>query len=140
MCETLFNFILLQYEPGTSLENHINSLQRTFASYESLTQSYEDTMSVLLDRQNQGDKSDPPNHTENHGKGNPPTRGQNKNRSNRNQKKEENSLVQLEKLERIGSKFELTSKTPNINVVFEHSKEPSGDSEQSDSDAYFVED
>ncbi|MBW0497800.1 hypothetical protein O181_037515 [Austropuccinia psidii MF-1] len=46
MCETLFKLISIQYEPGMSLENHIDNFQRTFASYESLTHSSEDTMVI----------------------------------------------------------------------------------------------
>ncbi|MBW0507987.1 hypothetical protein O181_047702 [Austropuccinia psidii MF-1] len=67
-------------------------------------------------------------------------RGGNKNKVNSNQKKEEDSLKQLEKLEKIAAKFELSEKNPNINVVSEHSKEPSEDAQRLDSDAYMLED
>ncbi|MBW0591831.1 hypothetical protein O181_131546 [Austropuccinia psidii MF-1] len=46
MCETLFKLMSIQYKPGSSLEKHIDTFQRTFASYESLTQGSEDTMSI----------------------------------------------------------------------------------------------
>ncbi|MBW0485104.1 hypothetical protein O181_024819 [Austropuccinia psidii MF-1] len=95
---------------------------------------------LLLDKQNPNDQSKPPNRTGNHGKGKAPVRGQNKNKVNSNQKKDEDSLKQIEKLEKIAAKFELSAKSPNINVVSEHSKEPSEDVQQLDSDAYVLED
>ncbi|MBW0540391.1 hypothetical protein O181_080106 [Austropuccinia psidii MF-1] len=196
MCETLFKLMSIQYEPGTSLEKHIDSFQKTYASYESLTQGSEDTMvisttiaaaffirslsqdrdlsgliqtlydikpfdlnsvlnrvavehcrrgmpqdqALLLDKQNPNDQSKPPNRTGNRGKGKAPTRGRNKTKANSNQKKEEDSLKRLEKLEKIVAKFELSAKNPDINVVAEHSKEPSENVQQSDSDAYVLED
>ncbi|MBW0514749.1 hypothetical protein O181_054464 [Austropuccinia psidii MF-1] len=195
MCETLFKLMSIQYEPGSSLEKHINTFQRTFASYESLTKGSEDTMvisetiaaaffirslsqdrdlsgliqtlydikpfdlntvlnrvavehccrgtpqdqALLLDKQGQADQSKPPNQTSNRGKGKAPMRGRNKNRNNPNPKKDENSLKRLENLEKIVAKLELTGKNTNVNVVAEHSKESSGDIQQSDSDAYVVE-
>ncbi|MBW0532727.1 hypothetical protein O181_072442, partial [Austropuccinia psidii MF-1] len=95
---------------------------------------------LLVDKQSQTDQSKPTNQTANCGKGKAPTRGQNKNRSNPNQKKDANSLKRLENLEKIVAKLELTGKNTNVNVVTEHSKELSGDIQQSDSDAYVVED
>ncbi|MBW0579459.1 hypothetical protein O181_119174 [Austropuccinia psidii MF-1] len=185
----------IQHEPGTSLEKHIDSFQKTYASYESLTQGSEGKMvisttiaaafcirilsqdrdlsgliqtlydikpfylnmvsnrvardhcrqgipqdqALLLDKQNPNDQSKPPSHTANGGKGNPPVRGQNKNKVSSNQKKDEDSLKRIEKLEKIVSKLELSAKSPNINVVAEHSKEPSEDVQQLDSDAYVLE-
>ncbi|MBW0481112.1 hypothetical protein O181_020827 [Austropuccinia psidii MF-1] len=93
---------------------------------------------LLLDKQSKTDKSKPPKQARNCGKGKAPTRGQNKNRSNPNQRKDEDSLKRLEKPEKILSKFELTSKNPNVNVVAEQSEEPSGEIQQSDSEAYVV--
>ncbi|MBW0547640.1 hypothetical protein O181_087355 [Austropuccinia psidii MF-1] len=46
MFETLFKLMSIQYEPESSLERNINIFQRTFASYESLTQASEDTMVI----------------------------------------------------------------------------------------------
>ncbi|MBW0588233.1 hypothetical protein O181_127948 [Austropuccinia psidii MF-1] len=164
----------IQYEPGTSLEKHIDRFQKINASYESLTQGSEDTMvisttiaaaffirslsqdwylsgliqtlydikpfdlnsvlnrvavencqrgmpqdqALLLDKQNPNDQSKPPNRSGNR----------------------EDSLKQLEKLEKIVAKFELSAKNPNINVVAEHNKEPLEDVQQLDSDAYVLED
>ncbi|MBW0466238.1 hypothetical protein O181_005953 [Austropuccinia psidii MF-1] len=163
----------VQYEPGTSSEKHIDSFNKTFSAYESLTQGSEDTMVIsttiaaaffirslnkdqdlsgliqtlydikpfdlnsvlnrvavehfrqgmpqvqapLLDKQNRNDKSKPPDRTGNR-----------------------DPLKQLEKLEKIIAKFELTAKNPNINVVAENDKELSGDAQQLDSDSYVVED
>ncbi|MBW0538503.1 hypothetical protein O181_078218 [Austropuccinia psidii MF-1] len=196
MCETVFKLMSIQYEPGSSLEKHIDTFQRTFASYESLTQGSEDTMvisatiaaaffirslnqerdllgliqtlydikpfdlnsvlnrvavehchrgtpqdqALLLDKQSSTDQSRPPKRNGNHGKGKSPTRGQNKNRSNPNLKKNEDSSKWLENLEKIVAKLELTAKNTNFNVVAEHSKDLSGDTQQSDSDAYVVKD
>ncbi|MBW0473783.1 hypothetical protein O181_013498 [Austropuccinia psidii MF-1] len=150
MCETLFKLMSIQYEPGSSLEKHIDTFQRTFASYKSLTQGSEDTMVISATiaaaffirslNQDRYLSAKPPNRTANCGKGKAPTRGRNKNRSNPNQKKDENSLKRLENLEKIVAKLELTGKNTNVNVVAEHSKELSADIQQSDQDAYVVED
>ncbi|MBW0461458.1 hypothetical protein O181_001173 [Austropuccinia psidii MF-1] len=95
---------------------------------------------LFLDKQNPNDQSKPPNCTGNRGKGKAPVRGPNKNKVNSNQKRDKDSLKQIEKLEKIVAKFELSAKIPNINVVAEHSKEPSEDVQQSDSDAFVLED
>ncbi|MBW0560985.1 hypothetical protein O181_100700 [Austropuccinia psidii MF-1] len=106
---------------------------------ENFQQGMPQVQALLLDKQNQNDKSKPPEHTGNRGKGKPPTRGQKKKKVNPNQKKEDNSLKGLETLEKIIAKFKITAKNPNINVVAEHDKELSGDAQKLDSDAYVVE-
>ncbi|MBW0500504.1 hypothetical protein O181_040219 [Austropuccinia psidii MF-1] len=47
MCDTLFKLISLQYHPGTSLEEHIDSFQRIYASYESINHNSSNQMEIL---------------------------------------------------------------------------------------------
>ncbi|MBW0522323.1 hypothetical protein O181_062038 [Austropuccinia psidii MF-1] len=46
MCETLFKLISIQFEPGSSLEKHINVFQKTYASYQSITQNSANQMII----------------------------------------------------------------------------------------------
>ncbi|MBW0533865.1 hypothetical protein O181_073580, partial [Austropuccinia psidii MF-1] len=46
MCDTLFKLMSLQYHPGTSLEKHIDSFQRIYASYESITHNSSNQMEI----------------------------------------------------------------------------------------------
>ncbi|MBW0535667.1 hypothetical protein O181_075382 [Austropuccinia psidii MF-1] len=49
MCETLFKLMSLQFEPGSSLEKHIDTFQKTYANYESITQNSANRMTISSD-------------------------------------------------------------------------------------------
>ncbi|MBW0543075.1 hypothetical protein O181_082790, partial [Austropuccinia psidii MF-1] len=49
MCETLFKLMSLQFEPGSSLEKHINTFQKAYANYESITLNSANRMTILSD-------------------------------------------------------------------------------------------
>ncbi|MBW0565902.1 hypothetical protein O181_105617 [Austropuccinia psidii MF-1] len=46
MCETLFKLMSIQYEPGSSLEKHIDLFQTVYLSYKSITYEAEDKMEI----------------------------------------------------------------------------------------------
>ncbi|MBW0543118.1 hypothetical protein O181_082833 [Austropuccinia psidii MF-1] len=45
-CDTFLKIMSLRYTPGASLEKHIDSLQKTYASYESITLGSDDAMTI----------------------------------------------------------------------------------------------
>ncbi|MBW0514987.1 hypothetical protein O181_054702 [Austropuccinia psidii MF-1] len=49
MCETLFKLMSLQFEPGSSLEKHIDTFQKTYANYESITLNSANRMTISSD-------------------------------------------------------------------------------------------
>ncbi|MBW0510293.1 hypothetical protein O181_050008 [Austropuccinia psidii MF-1] len=49
MCKTLFKLISIQFQPGSSLEKHIDIFQKTYASYQSITQNSENQMFISLE-------------------------------------------------------------------------------------------
>ncbi|MBW0548151.1 hypothetical protein O181_087866, partial [Austropuccinia psidii MF-1] len=46
MCKTLFKLMSIQYEPGSSLEKHIDLFQTVYSSYKSITYEAEDKMEI----------------------------------------------------------------------------------------------
>ncbi|MBW0535459.1 hypothetical protein O181_075174 [Austropuccinia psidii MF-1] len=196
MCDTLFKLVSLQYTPGSSLEKHIDTFQKTYASYESITLGSDDKrvisstiaaaffirslshnrelsglsqmlydikpfeLSLVMNRvaiehcccgthQEEAlalDKQDKYNDSKPASRGNHRTRqrgmsrGQGKGKPTRQPRREDDSSGILEKLEKLYAKLEMKSKDHNVNVVAESSKEPTGDHQQSDSDAYVMED
>ncbi|MBW0531392.1 hypothetical protein O181_071107 [Austropuccinia psidii MF-1] len=196
MCETLFKLISIQFKPGSSLEKHIDFFQKTYASYQSITQNSENQMIIssevaaaffirslnqdrelsgliptlyditpfelntvlnrvavehccqgpvtdqvmTLDKQEKSDQSKVPARGGHRGRGKGTNRGRGRGKGNSQPRREDDSLKRLDKLEKLFARFEATSKNPNINVISESSKEPSADLEQSDSDAYVIED
>ncbi|MBW0572553.1 hypothetical protein O181_112268 [Austropuccinia psidii MF-1] len=46
MCDTLFKLFSLQYTPGSSLERHIDTFPKTYASYESITLGSDEKMVI----------------------------------------------------------------------------------------------
>ncbi|MBW0473326.1 hypothetical protein O181_013041 [Austropuccinia psidii MF-1] len=88
------------------------------------------------------DKKEKPDTNKNpiHGRSKGTNQDHGKGKGKSQPRKEDDSLKRLDKLEKLFYRFEATSKNPNVNVVMESSKEPSADLEQSDSDAYVIED
>ncbi|MBW0540065.1 hypothetical protein O181_079780 [Austropuccinia psidii MF-1] len=196
MCDTLFKLVSLQYTPGSSLEKHMDTFQKTYASYESITLGSDDKMvisstiaaaffirslshdrelsglsqmlydikpfelslvmnrvaiehcrrgthqeeALALDKQDKSNDSKPASRGNHRTRGRGTSRGRGKGKSTPQPRREDNSSGILEKLEKLYEMLEMKTKDHNVNVVAESSKESMGDHQQSDSDAYVMED
>ncbi|MBW0485291.1 hypothetical protein O181_025006 [Austropuccinia psidii MF-1] len=167
----------LQFEPRSSLEKHIDTFQKTYANYESITLNSANRMTIflsqtlydikpfelnsVLDRvavehcrrgpalylslevDNKQKEPEQPKSSKQGGNQNKNigvNRGQGKNRTNANPKRNEESLKRVDLLEKQFSKLELNAKTSNVYVITEAHKETPEDFQHSDSDSYVTTD
>ncbi|MBW0475980.1 hypothetical protein O181_015695 [Austropuccinia psidii MF-1] len=93
---------------------------------------------LVLDKQGQSDQNKPPQSGNNQGCGKKKLKGQGKGKAKSQSKRNDDSLKRLEKLEKLFAKLETKSKDLNINVIAEASKDPLEDPQESDSDAYVM--
>ncbi|MBW0472361.1 hypothetical protein O181_012076 [Austropuccinia psidii MF-1] len=86
----------------------------------------------------QSDQTKTPNSGNHQGHGKKTLRGQGKGKAKSQSKRNDDSLKRLEKLEKLFAKLETNSKDLNVDVVAEASKDPLEDPQESDSNAYVM--